>query len=57
MTEKQIQDYIWANKENWSDLLLDFEFPELINVENPSLLRPSEVIYNKLVSEYKEIYK
>jgi hypothetical protein len=56
MTEKQIQNYIWEQKDSLADLILDIDFPDEIKIENPSHLTPSQVIYNKIITDLKEIY-
>lgn len=56
MTEKEIQDHIWKNKSDWADFLLPVTFPPKINVDNPSHLKPAEVIFNMVIKEYEKIY-
>lgn len=53
MTEKIIQDYIWDKKDYFNDLLIEIKFPDLIVKENPWEITPSELIFNKIITQYK----
>jgi len=54
MTEKEIQNYIWKNKQNWIDLLSPINFPKKIEIENPSHITPSQAIFNMIVTNYED---
>jgi len=56
MTERIIQNYIWDKKDCFSDLLIDIEFPNLIVKENPWDITPSELIFNKVITQYKDTW-
>ena len=56
MTEKEIQNHIWENREDWTELLSKIEFPKKIEIENPSHLTPSQAIFNMIVSQYEKHY-
>lgn len=56
MTEKEIQNYIWNNKENFTDFLVDVVFPKKISHDKPWEYTPSEIIYNDLLDKYTEMW-
>jgi len=57
ISEKTIQEYIWKNKNNLSNLFEEVEFPKLIKKEKPWELDPSEIIFNTIISKYKKLWK
>ena len=57
ISEKIIQEYIWKNKNNLYELFEEVEFPKLIEKEKPWELEPSEIIFNVIISKYKELWE
>lgn len=57
MTEKEIQNYIWENKSNWSEMLEEFNFPTLREIDNPSHLTPADAMYNLIVQQTEKLYR
>ncbi|BDD04460.1 hypothetical protein [Aureibacter tunicatorum] len=60
MTEHEIQKYIWENKDEWEDLIIEYEFPEEYrfneNEESIYSLTPDKLIYNELLKRLKKTY-
>lgn len=56
MTEKLIQQYIWDNRENFSDFILEVEIPKKRNIEKPWEFTPSDIIYNSLIDKFEDFY-
>lgn len=56
MTEKIIQEYIWKNRNNLNKLFDEIKFPNEIKKEKPWEITPSEVIFNTIISDYKNTW-
>jgi hypothetical protein len=56
MTEKEIQEYIWQNKDNFSEFFEDIKFPDLIHHEKPWDFTPSEILFNILLERYENMW-
>lgn len=56
MTEKQIQNYIWAKRESFADLLVAPQFQK-VNIDNPTYASPSDVLYNMIISRYEKLWE
>lgn len=56
MNEKDIQNYIWSKKDDFSSLLIEPTFPEF---EEPSVIniKPSEILYQMVIDRYKEYWQ
>ncbi len=54
LKEKDIQDYIWENKNNLCDLIESAQFPDEINSNEPWKIKPYELIFNLLLKECKK---
>lgn len=52
MTEKEIQNFIWKNKDNFYELLSQPDLPEKIIHDNPWEYSPSEIVYNLILGNY-----
>lgn len=58
-SEKEIQDFIWAKREEFHELIEDIEFPEEIKFDNEDSvyqLKPEQIIFNNLLRNLKEMY-
>ena len=55
MNEKDIQNYIWSKKDDFSSLLIEPTFPA---IEEPSVtnMNPSEILYQMVIARYKEYW-
>lgn len=56
MTEKQIQNYIWAKRESFADLLVAPQFKK-VNIDNPTYASPSDVLYNMVISRFEKLWE
>jgi len=61
MTEREIQLHIWENKDNWKNLIADYQFPDkfYFDKDRHSIysLTPEKLIFNKLLERLEETYK
>jgi hypothetical protein len=55
INEKNIQKYIWDNKDNFSDFLVEPEFPSFAN-KKPWEFSPAELLYSQIIKKYVDIW-
>lgn len=59
MTEREIQDFIWDNKDNWKELIQDFIFPhtyEFKTSHSIESISPGQLIYNSVINRLEVLY-
>lgn len=54
ITEHKIQTYLWENRKDFCDFLVEPVFPDIIEITNPSYSTASEILYNKYISIVKK---
>lgn len=57
INEKEIQNYIWENKNNLHRLYCNESFPEIIQKEKPWEITPAEIIFNISIEHYKRMWR
>lgn len=59
-SEKDIQEYIWKHRENWSDLIEEINFPELYSFEGedgPEKITAEKLVHNITITRLISIYE
>ncbi|MBW8327164.1 MAG: hypothetical protein K0M50_20545 [Prolixibacteraceae bacterium] len=54
ITEHKIQTHIWDNREKFVEFMIEPQFPDEIEITNPSFASASEILYNKFLSIVKK---
>ncbi len=60
MTEHNIQSFLWEQKDNWAELIVQIDFPEKYifddSIESIHSLSPFNVIYNQIIDRLEKLY-
>ena len=61
MTEHEIQNFIWKNKDDWGNLIEEFNFPDKHQFDDDEhsihSLCPETILYNELIDRLVETHK
>ncbi|MBN8855301.1 MAG: hypothetical protein BGO55_24145 [Sphingobacteriales bacterium 50-39] len=61
MTERQIQTYLWENRDRWDELIEEITFPEKYSFDESEEAiyerTPDKVLFNEIVDRYSKLYE